>query len=88
MSRGLDHAGMRHRYEGRSGLIVLLHRLGMEHRKPKLAAAKARLRCLAAVPFHRGGDEPASITPAGLPRVINRATHLRLIPVPLAASPA
>ncbi len=27
-------------YEGRSGLIALLHRLGMEHRKPKAIARK------------------------------------------------
>ena len=27
-------------YEGRSGLIALLHRLGMEHRKPKAVSRK------------------------------------------------
>jgi hypothetical protein len=27
-------------YEGRSGLIALLHRLGMEHRKPKAISRK------------------------------------------------
>ena len=27
-------------YEGRSGLIALLHRLGMEHRKPKVISRK------------------------------------------------
>ena len=31
---------MRHRDEGRSGLIALLHRLGMEHRKPKAISRK------------------------------------------------
>ncbi|MGH7079593.1 MAG: winged helix-turn-helix domain-containing protein, partial [Acetobacteraceae bacterium] len=27
-------------YQGRSGLIALLHRLGMEHRKPKAVSRK------------------------------------------------
>ena len=27
-------------YQGRSGLIALLHRLGMEHRKPKTVSRK------------------------------------------------
>ena len=31
---------MRHRYQTRSGLIALLHRLGMEHRKPKVVSRK------------------------------------------------
>ena len=31
---------MRIEYQGRSGLIALLHRLGMEHRKPKAVSRK------------------------------------------------
>jgi hypothetical protein len=35
-----DREGMRHRVPRRSGLIALLHRLGMEHRKPKTVSRK------------------------------------------------
>ena len=33
-------------YEGRSGLIALLHRLGMEHRKPKVISRKLDPPCV------------------------------------------
>jgi hypothetical protein len=36
---GLTHA-IGHRYAGRSGLIALLHRLGLEYHKPKVIPRK------------------------------------------------
>ena len=38
--RGVDRAGVRHRLSKPSGLVTLLHRLGMEHRKPQAVSQK------------------------------------------------
>jgi transposase len=47
-------------YQGRSGLIALLHRLGMEHRKPKAISRKLAPACEAGSLYQalQRADEP------------------------------
>jgi transposase len=46
-------------YESRSGLIALLHRLGMEHRKPKAVSSKLDSDKQAALSKRMKSSEPA-----------------------------
>src|ERR1700741_4389496 len=59
-------------YQGRSGLIALLHRLGMEHRKPKTVSRKldpkkqaAFIKAYEQLLNHLGDDEAVVFADAG-----------------------